>query len=83
MYVRFPKSANGSASPDPAGKSGESGAITIRGRKKDASSAKEELMELYEYEKEEQAKRKEREALQQQRMNEKKAQAEQAEKNKQ
>lgn len=58
VYIKFPKSGseqNGSSS----GSSGD--AITVRGRKKDASSAKEELMELYEYEKEEQAKWKERE----------------------
>ncbi|CDH50527.1 kh domain-containing protein [Lichtheimia corymbifera JMRC:FSU:9682] len=57
VYIKFPKSGS-----EQNGSSGSSGdAITVRGRKKDASSAKEELMELYEYEKEEQAKWKERE----------------------
>lgn len=79
VYIKFPKSStsssssteNGGASPEP---SPSSDSITIRGRKKDANSAKEELMELYEYEKEEQEKRSRREAQHQQhqqRMNEK------------
>ncbi|KAI9490237.1 hypothetical protein BDB00DRAFT_875555 [Zychaea mexicana] len=61
VYVKFPKSANGTASPS------DENTITIRGRKKDASSAKEELQELYEYENDEQNKRKEREAAHEQR----------------
>ncbi|ORZ02451.1 hypothetical protein BCR43DRAFT_481564 [Syncephalastrum racemosum] len=81
VYIKFSKSStassssssteNGGASPEPS-PSGD--AITIRGRKKDANSAKEELVELYEYEKEEQEKRSRREAQHQQhqqRMNEK------------
>ncbi|KAF7723128.1 hypothetical protein EC973_002358 [Apophysomyces ossiformis] len=52
VFVKFPKSSQ----------SEETDTITIRGRKKDAHSAKEELVELYEYEKELQNKRKEREA---------------------
>ncbi|KAI8146586.1 hypothetical protein BJV82DRAFT_648511 [Fennellomyces sp. T-0311] len=62
VYVKFPKTANGTASPSP-----DENTITIRGRKKDASSAKEELLELYEYENDEQKKRKEREAAHEQR----------------
>ncbi|KAI9248211.1 hypothetical protein BDA99DRAFT_564828 [Phascolomyces articulosus] len=61
VYVKFPKTANGTASPS------DENTITIRGRKKDASSAKEELQELYEYENDEQKKRKEREAAHEQR----------------
>lgn len=57
VYIKFPKSAGGSEQNG----SSSSDSITVRGRKKDASSAKEELLELYEYEKEEQAKWKERE----------------------
>lgn len=56
VYIKFPKSGS-----EQNGSSSSGDAITVRGRKKDASSAKEELMELYEYEKEEQAKWKERE----------------------
>ncbi|KAG0172167.1 hypothetical protein DFQ28_011451 [Apophysomyces sp. BC1034] len=52
VFVKFPKSSD----------SDSTDTITIRGRKKDANSAKEELVELYEYEKELQNKRKEREA---------------------
>lgn len=61
VFVKFPKgsSVNGDESPVPGN---NPNAITIRGRKKDAASAKDELTELYEYEKEELAKRKEREA---------------------
>ncbi|CAO3644055.1 unnamed protein product [Cunninghamella echinulata] len=61
VFVKFPKgsSVNGDESPVPGN---NPNVITIRGRKKDAASAKDELTELYEYEKEELAKRKEREA---------------------
>jgi predicted PilT family ATPase len=57
VFIKFPKSNRGDDSP-----AGNPDEITVRGGKKDAASAKEELMELYEYEKEEQEKRKEREA---------------------
>lgn len=53
VFVKFPRSGSSEK---------EEEAITIRGRKKDTASAKDELLELYEYEKEQQAKRKEREA---------------------
>ncbi|ORZ06071.1 hypothetical protein BCR42DRAFT_496500 [Absidia repens] len=63
VFVKFPRSvtssANGDESPIPGG---NPDIITIRGRKKDAAAAKDELTELYEYEKEELDKRKEREA---------------------
>ncbi|CAO3588266.1 unnamed protein product [Absidia cylindrospora] len=61
VFVKFPRgnSVNGDESPIPGG---NPNMITIRGRKKDAASAKDELNELYEYEKEELTKRKEREA---------------------
>lgn len=61
VFVKFPRgtSVNGDESPVPGN---NPNVITIRGRKKDANSAKDELTELYEYEKEELAKRKEREA---------------------
>lgn len=49
VFIKFPR---GDENPDQ---------ISVRGSKKDAQSAKEELVELYEYEKEEQQKRKERE----------------------
>ena len=61
VYVKFPKTASDAASQS------DDNTITIRGRKKDASSAKEELQELYEYEKDEQKKRTEREAAHEQR----------------
>ncbi|KAI9025329.1 hypothetical protein CLU79DRAFT_84816 [Phycomyces nitens] len=54
VYIRFPKSSS-TEIEDPD-------VIKIRGRKKEASSAKDELFELYEYEKDEQIKRKERDA---------------------
>ncbi|KAI7872911.1 hypothetical protein BDF14DRAFT_43201 [Spinellus fusiger] len=54
VHIRFPKSFSTEAS--------EADIITIRGRKKEATSAKEELVELYDYEKEVQTKRKERDA---------------------
>ncbi|KAI9321820.1 hypothetical protein BX666DRAFT_1874980 [Dichotomocladium elegans] len=57
VYIKFPKTGNAGSERNGASDS----AITVRGRKKDATAAKEELVELYEYEKEEQAKRKERE----------------------
>ncbi|CAO3649574.1 unnamed protein product [Mucor fragilis] len=61
VYIKFPKSGNrGDESPSSPSPTNPD-EITVRGGKKDAQSAKEELMELYEYEKEEQEKRKERE----------------------
>ncbi|KAL0073706.1 hypothetical protein F4703DRAFT_1763827 [Phycomyces blakesleeanus] len=54
VYIKFPKSFS-TETEDPD-------VITIRGRKKEASAAKDELFELYEYEKDEQIKRKERDA---------------------
>ncbi|KAI8981434.1 hypothetical protein BDB01DRAFT_851226 [Pilobolus umbonatus] len=58
VYIRFPKSNRGDESPG----SNNPDEITVRGSKKECNSAKEELNELYVYEKEEQEKRKEREA---------------------
>ncbi|KAF1799839.1 hypothetical protein V8B55DRAFT_1542057 [Mucor lusitanicus] len=61
VFIKFPKSGNrGDESPSSPSPTNPD-EITVRGGKKDAQSAKEELMELYEYEKEEQEKRKERE----------------------
>ncbi|KAI8079749.1 uncharacterized protein BX664DRAFT_286121 [Halteromyces radiatus] len=61
VFIKFPKGqhVNGDESPIPGG---NPDTITIRGRKKDVAAAKDELTELYEYEKEELVKRKEREA---------------------
>ncbi|KAI9470981.1 MAG: hypothetical protein EXX96DRAFT_511564 [Benjaminiella poitrasii] len=58
VFIKFPKSGNRSNESPNINSPDE---ITVRGGKKDCQSAKEELMELYEYEKEEQEKRKERE----------------------
>lgn len=61
VFIKFPKSGNrGDESPSSPSPTNPD-EITVRGSKKDTALAKEELMELYEYEKEEQAKRKERE----------------------
>lgn len=63
VFIKFPKSNRGDESPSsPVPTNPDE--ITVRGGKKDCNSAKEELMELYEYEKEEQEKRKEREIKQ-------------------
>lgn len=66
VFIKFPKSSSnnrGDESPSsPAPTNPDE--ITVRGSKKDTASAKEELMELYEYEKDEQQKRKEREIKQ-------------------
>jgi hypothetical protein len=64
VFVKFPRgnnnnNVNGDESPIPGG---NPDIITIRGGKKDAAAAKEELTELYEYERDELVKRKEREA---------------------
>ncbi|KAI8341994.1 hypothetical protein BC941DRAFT_510074 [Chlamydoabsidia padenii] len=61
VFVKFPRgnNMNGDESPIPGG---SPDVITIRGGKKDAAAAKEELTELYEYERDELIKRKEREA---------------------
>lgn len=62
VFIKFPKSGNrGDESPSSPAAPTNPDEITVRGGKKDAQSAKEELMELYEYEKDEQEKRKERE----------------------
>ncbi|KAI7902366.1 uncharacterized protein BX663DRAFT_473491 [Cokeromyces recurvatus] len=58
IFIKFPKSTNHDNESPNTNKPDE---ITVRGGKKDCHAAKEELMELYEYEKEEQEKRKERE----------------------
>jgi hypothetical protein len=60
VFIKFPKSGN-RGDESPSGAPTNPNEITVRGGKKDAQSAKEELMELYEYEKDEQEKRKERE----------------------
>lgn len=60
VFIKFPKSNRGDESPSSPSPTNPN-EITVRGSKKDSNSAKEELMELYEYEKEEQEKRKERE----------------------
>ncbi|CEP16639.1 hypothetical protein [Parasitella parasitica] len=61
VFIKFPKSGNrGDESPSSPSPNNPD-EITVRGGKRDAQSAKEELMELYEYEKEEQEKKKERE----------------------
>ncbi|KAI8085297.1 hypothetical protein BDF21DRAFT_443624 [Thamnidium elegans] len=60
VFIKFPKSNRGDESPSSPSPTNPN-EITVRGSKKDCNSAKEELMELYEYEKEEQEKRKERE----------------------
>lgn len=61
VFIKFPKSGNrGDESPSSPAPTNPN-EITVRGGKTDAQSAKEELMELYEYEKDEQEKRKERE----------------------
>ncbi|GAA5805420.1 hypothetical protein EDC94DRAFT_537923 [Helicostylum pulchrum] len=60
VFIKFPKSNRGDESPSSPSPTNPN-EITVRGGKKDCNSAKEELMELYEYEKEEQEKRKERE----------------------
>ncbi|CAO3661314.1 unnamed protein product [Rhizopus stolonifer] len=62
VFIKFPKSQRGDESPS----SNNPDEIIVRGGKKGANSAKEELVELYEYEKEEQEKRKERELKQKQ-----------------
>ncbi|KAI8975573.1 hypothetical protein BDF20DRAFT_822811 [Mycotypha africana] len=61
VHIRFPRSNRGDESPSSSPAPTNPNEITVRGGKKDAQAAKEELMELYEYEKEEQEKRKERE----------------------
>ncbi|KAG1138557.1 hypothetical protein G6F37_007646 [Rhizopus arrhizus] len=68
VFIKFPKTNRGDESP-----SGNPDEIIVRGGKKGANAAKEELVELYEYEKEEQEKRKERELKQKQYEEKKKA----------
>ncbi|KAI9257693.1 hypothetical protein BY458DRAFT_541437 [Sporodiniella umbellata] len=62
VFIKFPKSQQGDESPS----SNHPDEIVVRGSKKGANAAKEELVELYEYEKEEQEKKKERELKQKQ-----------------
>jgi hypothetical protein len=63
VFIKFPKSSTrgGDESPSSPAAPTNPDEITVRGSKKDTASAKEELVELYEYEKDEQQKRKERE----------------------
>ena len=62
VFIKFPKSSSNRGDESPSSPAPTNpDEITVRGSKKDTSSAKEELMELYEYEKDEQEKRKERE----------------------
>ncbi|KAG2214318.1 hypothetical protein INT47_000874 [Mucor saturninus] len=64
VFIKFPKTNRGDESPTSSPIPSNPDEITVRGGKKDCQSAKEELMELYEYEKEEQEKRKERDIKQ-------------------
>ncbi|KAI8358469.1 hypothetical protein EDC96DRAFT_483484 [Choanephora cucurbitarum] len=61
VFIKFPRSGGSNRGDESPSTPTNPDEVTVRGGKKDAQAAKEELMELYEYEKEEQAQRKERE----------------------
>ncbi|KAI8636061.1 hypothetical protein BD408DRAFT_426750 [Parasitella parasitica] len=61
VFIKFPRSGNRGDETPASSSPTNPDEITVRGGKKDAQSAKEELLELYEYEKEEQEKRQEKE----------------------